>query len=309
MAKLLVTGVDTLIGANLALALSSNFECFALAEDPADCPAGCQLRPWNPAQPGALVSAAAEIEPDWIIYTGHASRSCWDPPASHELERDTPQTLARLAAECQSRRIALTYLSTDAVFVGPRLFHEEKCVPTAQTAQARHARDLEAALERTGALVVRTHAYGWSGGHRHPGYVERLVERLEHGAWGGEDGTCYATPILVTDLPPLLERAFELNLQGLYHITGAERTNAHRFAREVAAALAFEIARPAAGEIETPRSRAPMIETSLNTRQARRDLGFAMPLLREGLERLAQQQHNGWRDRLTGGARTTVKAA
>src|SRR5262249_37063394 len=124
------------------------------------------------------------------------------------------------------------------------------------------------------------------------------------------DGVRYATPILATDLAELLEKAFELNLHGLYHITGAERTNAHRFVNELAAALGLDGMRLTTAPPGAQAS-ADACETSLNTRQARRDLAHAMPLLREGLERFAAQAVNGYVDRLRAGTRSTtaVRAA
>ena len=44
-------------------------------------------------------------------------------------------------------------------------------------------------------------------------------------------------------------------------------------------------------------------ETSLNTRAAREALGVALPMLREGMNRLAEQAENGYRERIQSGTR------
>ena len=65
-------------------------------------------------------------------------------------------------------------------------------------------------------------------GHRsgvEPGLVERIAQSLMDAAAPPVDGWRYATPILAADLAEFLLRAAERNLTGLYHLSGAERTN------------------------------------------------------------------------------------
>jgi dTDP-4-dehydrorhamnose reductase len=155
---------------------------------------------------------------------------------------------------------------------------------------------VESALAACGTLVVRTHAYGWSAANE-GSFLDSMWRRLAAQEQPSCDGRHYVTPILASDLAPLLARAYELKLHGLYHITGAERTNRIRFANELAAAGGYE------GDYRSPMPQSemntgPALETSLNTRRARRDLELTMPLLREGLERLMAQRVSGYLDRL-----------
>jgi dTDP-4-dehydrorhamnose reductase len=315
MDKLLLVGADSMLGANLALALLDRFDCTGLSNKLSEV-AGCRRTVVGDALDSALVESLVAAEhPNWVIYVGSISRSSWDavadqrPASTAHTAQQLVQRLAEITADCGA---ALTVLSSDTVFTGPRLFHEEPSRPTADTPFAREVRAVENAVAPSKhALVVRTHAYGWSATNDAPCLVETLAEQLATGQPATIDGLRYATPILATDLADLLAIAYENELRGLYHITGAERTNLARFTSELSGALDLRLPAPAECENTAsamPNNR-PVTETSLNTRRARRDLGLPMPLLREGLERLAAQHDNGFLARLRGEPAPSSKRA
>jgi len=161
---------------------------------------------------------------------------------------------------------------------------------------------MERALESTGALVVRTHAYGWSPTPEGATFAQAALESLAAGIAPAVDGRRHATPILATDLAEFLLRAYELRLHGLYHLAGAERSSPWGFVTELAAVLGVPCPsvrrQPAAAAADGWHD-----ETSLDSKRARRALEMATPLLREGLYRFAQQSHSGWRDRWTASER------
>ena len=301
MDKLLLVGADSMLGANLALALEDRFDCTGLARKRPTV-AGCRQTIVGDGLDAKLVeSLVADEHPDWVIYIGPTSHSSWQAD-DDERPASAIHVAQRLAATTAVSGAAFTLVSSDAVFTGPRLFHEEPSRATADTPFAREVRAVEDALAGTRALVVRTHAYGWSATDDTPSLAETLAEQLAAGRPIASDGVRYATPILATDLAELLAVAYEKELRGLYHITGAERSNLARFVSELSGALDLRLTAPTESEYPAtamPLNR-PAVETSLNTRRARRDLGLPMPLLREGLERLAAQYENGFRARLRG---------
>ena len=312
MDKLLIVGADSMLGANLALAFEDRFDCTGLAKKLPEV-AGCRETHVGDLLDSAVVERLVAAEhPNWVIYLGPTSHCSWD-AATDERPASITHLIQRLAALTDECGAALTLLSSDAVFTGPRLFHEEPSRATAETPFAREVRAVENAVAGSPqALVVRTHAYGWRAHNDSSNLVDALVEQLVAGRLAAMDGVRYATPILATDLAELLAVAYEKELRGLYHITGAERTNLARFVGELSGALDLRLTSPAAESessfVELPLSR-PVSETSLNTRRARRDLGLPMPLLREGLERLAAQHDNGFRARLRGEPAPSSKRA
>lgn len=294
MNSLLITGVDGVVGANLALALADRFQVQGCCAGEAPELEGVAVQYGNPADAAHMASLVADLSPRWIIHCGGFSRASWElsqAPAAHEAG-----AVAALADAANQAGSSLTVISTDAVFAGPRLFHEEESSPKAMTPLAQSALAMEQAAVSRGALVVRTHAYGWSPLESSAGFAQQAWQSLAGAVPFAADGQRYATPILATDLAEVLLRSYELRLEGVYHIAGAERTSPFRFAAELALAFGLQSPRSRSGAVPM-RSPGSHEETSLNSRRIRRVLELPMPMLREGLQRFAAQEANGWRER------------
>jgi dTDP-4-dehydrorhamnose reductase len=300
--RLVVTGVDGIVGANLALWLADRFEVVGLFDaHPVSIPGVRTLR-WDPESPHAWRDGVLGERPHWIIHCGPPASGSWDVPEpcpDGQREARTCRLLADLARRQGSR---LTVISSDAVFAGPRLFHDERSTAASAEPFARAVRQAEETLQGTSSLLVRTHAYGWAPAGTRPGFAERAWQTLLEGRTPRFDPDRHATPILATTLAELVWLAYRRGLRGTYHVAGAERTSADRFAAELAAAFGLRCDDP----LSAPDRRsaadpfglvhaAHLHETSLHTGRARRDLGRAMPMLREGLERFAEQAATGYR--------------
>ena len=297
--RLLIIGAESIVGGNLAVALSGRFQVLALVDSPVVTLDGCRTERWNPADSQRLVARICRESPHWVIHCGPLGHGSWDVLAEHPDVSDEPRLWRRLADAADRLGHRLTIISTDAVFAGPRMFRDERTSPDASTAFAKAAQRAEKSVKSSPALVVRTHAYGWSSLDSQAGFAERAWQCLSEGADGRFDVDRHATPILATDLAELLVSAYTLRLEGLYHVTGAERSSEYRFARELAAAFGLRNSPASTDDKGSRRLTSDHLdETSLNTRKARRALESPMPMLREGLKRFAEQAQNGFRDRL-----------
>jgi dTDP-4-dehydrorhamnose reductase len=265
---------------------------------------GCTAATCRRYDAADLRRQVAAVSPHWIVHCGPLARGSWDLPAD-SLQAEGEEALSAALAEIADRvAAALTVISTDAVFAGPRMFHDEQSSAASPAPVAVAARRVEAILAgRPRVLVVRTHAYGWSPRTEEPAFAERLWQHLAEGTPCRLDPHSHATPILATDLAELLWLAYRRGIEGLCHVAGAERTSAYRFAVELAACFGLPIGPGVtADEKDGEESGGVLRETSLSTRRARRELERPMPTLREGLERFARQAKNGFRARLRGGA-------
>lgn len=299
MDKLLVTGVDGLVGANLASVLVDECEVIGVAGQTVG-PDGCRMLACDPYDPRDLEAIIAAESPRYILHCGPLSRPNWDlaDMTSPDAEREV-RLASGIVAAAQRVGARSAVILTDAVFAGPRLFHTEASVPHATTPLAEAARAVENALEDCNTLLVRTHAYGWSPAGASANYAQRMWQCLSQGDDCEVDAERHATPILASDLAGLVLLALRKKLTGLAHITGAERTTPFRFAAEMALACNFAGRNVRVAKDVVPR-RPHVDETSLNTYRARRELELPLPLLREGLARFADQAENGFRDRLAG---------
>lgn len=296
MERLLVTSLDTLVGSNLALAMADRCEVLGLYDRCELTTPSLRTACWHPDDTSTIGQHIDDWRPQWIVHTGPLSASSWQAPACAIAAEREPAVVARLVEAADRHGCRLTVISSDAVFAGPRMFHDESSPATSPAPAAAQGRAMERVLQRSNALVVRTHAYGFGVDPEESGFAEWAFEALSsHAAPIGHvaDGRRHATPILATDLAELLWPAYQAGLHGLYHVAGAERASPHRFIVEMAAALGFctpegltDDARPTPSWQE---------ETSLSSKRARRKLAAATPLLREGLNRFAEQAQNGWR--------------
>jgi dTDP-4-dehydrorhamnose reductase len=298
MEKLLVVGVDTTAGANVALASTNRYEVLGVSSNHRLAFDRLATEHVRPGDVDAVARLIDGFRPSWILHCGSLSASSWDIPAADPAWEREPQ-LVRMLLDCARTHDArLTVVLTDAVFTGPRMFHDDSS-PTCSTHPAAvHALAVEQLLADTMALVVRTHVYGWSPAGTEPGTAERIWQALSAGTPASLDGRRYATPILGSDLAELLHRAHQLNLQGLLHLTGAERTSPFRLASQLASAAGLPGPRSQVGLVESTEDQLDWLsETSLSSRRGRRTLESPMPMLREGLQRFADQAHSGWRER------------
>jgi len=297
--KVLVTGVDEFIGANIALALAGRCQVVGVSDRglaPEGCrPLECELDDFD-----VLSSRLEEERPRWLIHCGPLARPSWDwgdlpaPDAERELDQ-----VKHLLEATRRSGTNLAVVSTDALFAGPRMFHGEAARPSADGAVASAAWAVEQALAGTPALVVRTHAFGFGPAGAEINYAERLWTALSQGEPCDVDAERHATPILASDLGELIYRALQLELRGVIQIAGAERTSPFRFAAALAGACGFAGRQVRLPEGPPPR-RGNVDETSLNTQFVRRQLGAPLPLLRESLARFAEQAAGGYREKLHG---------
>jgi dTDP-4-dehydrorhamnose reductase len=304
--KLLIHGIDTLVGANFALALRDRYEIFGLAATDDWQLTGCQSVGCDLGSVQQVSHHVQAIAPQAIVSCGALARSSWDLSADDRIDAAREVELVRaLAQAAEQTRAHLTVLSTDAQFAGPRMFHSESSPATAAIPAASAARALAGALVGSENLVIRSHVYGWSPAGSQACFAQRVWEQLSTGGCSAVDARRYATPILASDLAELYDKALDARLTGVYHITGAERTNQYRFAAEVAVAFGFtgRQVNLVAPEVA---SRAYVDETSLNTRAIRRALETPLPMLREGLLRWATEALLGRREELDAGQRSSA---
>jgi dTDP-4-dehydrorhamnose reductase len=295
--KFLVVGVDTVAGANLAVTFAKQHHVSTWSSrDGHDLPNCHALDPAD--APRAIV---AKCRPDWVIYCGPAARSSWDPAAKAMITDDAVAAAhewALAAAESGSR---LCMISSDALFAGPWMFHDEESHALCGSYQSQVIRAAELQIQEhcPEALIIRTNVFGWSP-EQGAGWIETILAEIETKRIVQQDHIRHATPILATDLAEIIQRACQEKLSGMYHVGGAERVSPLKFAQRLADLfdLPWLAMRRETSLNETPQGFGEG-ECSLQTKKIRKDLCVAMPLLSEGLARLSEQASSGFRDQLS----------
>ena len=307
MDTILIVGVDTVVGANLAAVLSESAAVSGLTRSRGMASAarigGCEILSDGGDSERSIRHVLGRVQPQHVVFCGPGADSCWDQVPRVAFTGNAVTHMRAWARAAQETACGFTLISSDAVFTGPWMFHPETGPGLCGSPPAQILREAEAAVLEayTSALVVRTHVFGWTPESCGAGWIERELARLEQGAAGSHDPFRHATPMLATDFAEVLQQAWREGLGGLYHVAGAERTNPARFAQRLA--QEFALPAPAASRPETllecPRGFG-CGETSLRTSTIRRELGISLPSLSDGLRRLREQAENGYRDRLNG---------
>lgn len=307
MKTFLIVGVETVVGANLAASLCGQTRVVGVSAGSNISLPGCERTTFGRDSEEEIRNCLQQSRASHVIFCGTAARSTWEPAGKSFENSDA----VRWATAVGQEKRHFTMISSDAVFTGPWMFHDESSTATCPSAEATSIRqaesDVREACERS--LIVRTNAFGWSpSGSK--GWLESLLSGLENNQPLELDPICHATPILASDLADYLEPALDDELTGVFHVAGAERVSPHQFARQLASA--FEIGSPATRILRELAARPTGFgrgESSLQTRRFRSEYDCAMPLLSEGLARLVEQNRSGYRDRLCGQEARRDKAA
>lgn len=310
MDRVLVAGLDSIAGANLSATLKSGFDVTGICFEEEVSLQGTSSECCSADDHGTLSRIAREVRPQWMIYCGAAADSAWHESSSSCTET---QLLARariwstLAAQLQ---VPLTVLSSDGVLTGPRMFHEEtsECFCDSSRGTTLRKMEQECLAAHPQTLVARTHVFGWSPIDETHGFAGTLLNHLRTGTTLPLDYLRHGTPLLATDLAEILEQAYRQQLKGLYHISGSERVNPYRFGTMLADQFGLPchmVGSP------VPATARPNLfgggETSLNCRRIKSDLGMALPMMLESIQRFHAQSLSNFLDQFSGGQQRTPR--
>lgn len=295
MKTLLIYGVDTIVGANIAPGFCEQYHVIGVATE--GCPeiGSCQILSGEAAteSPEQLLS---DLKPDYVVDATCCGDSAWN-PAANLADKQQCQLAVQRACACKQLGISYTLISSDAIFSGPWMFHEEDSQVQPQTEIGMRIHQLETDIRRVypSALIARTHPFGWNILDEESGWIENLLMDLHspENASGEIEKPGYATPIIVSELGFILARAFEENLTGTFHICGAERVNRQQFACRLAELSHINWMGSLLNNLHyshAERSQFGCGEMSLQTRNIRKALCVAMPTLSESIAHLLDQQ-------------------
>lgn len=307
MKTFLIVGVETVVGANLAASWSEQGRVIGVSASSGISLSGCERASLEQRSAESIRQCLQQTRASHVLFCGAAARSTWE-PAGPSFANSDAEPWAAAAAEAE---LHFTMISSDAIFTGPWMFHDENCATLCPSIEATEIRSIETRVREVCAksLIVRTNAFGWSPSGKN-GWLESVLSALENNRALELDPICHATPILASDLADYLAPALEDELTGVFHIAGAERVSPYQFAKQLASA--FELGTPASRTIRELSARPTGFgrgEASLQTRRFRTEYDCSMPMLSEGLSRLVEQHRSGSQDRLSGQTARQGKAA
>ncbi len=300
MDTILVVGVDTLVGANLALECAAQGRVVGIDHSGSISLSDCEILGASSLGNHCPDDVIRDCDATHVVLCGPAAESSWDPATSKKLVARMVDQARDWALAANLHDSQFTYISSDAAFTGPWMLHDEECPGHCQSPQAALVCDAEAVVRQacSDALIVRTNAFGWSPLGEN-GWIERQLTSIARDRVVSLDSIRHGTPILATDLAKIIIRAWEDDLSGTFHIAGAERVNPAKFFQRLADR--FELPWLSIRDSLVLEGRPQGFgegECSLQTKKIRKALCLAMPIISESLDGLLQQYENGHCERL-----------
>ncbi|MEQ9410354.1 MAG: sugar nucleotide-binding protein [Fuerstiella sp.] len=275
MERTLIIGIDTVAGRSVAQQLTGRAEVSGLwfnSPVPVD---GCNSSRIESETLGDRIRAA-----DAVVFCGGASYSSWDSGFGEFAAEE--QWLQACLAAAQGTETRFVFISSDAVFGGPWVFHDDHGDSFADTDIAAQLLQFEAIVEQlNNSLIVRTNIAGVDS--QGQGFVNRIAARLRSGESEHVDARVFATPLAASDFSELLIECLVTDLTGVINIAGAERTTAFHFAIRMAAGLGYGVE-----HLIPTTSNGKPCEQSLRCERLRKELKRSAPNLKETIERVVQ---------------------
>ncbi len=280
MAKTLLVGSDTEIGRHLARRETSppRTIAFSLTEIVSRLP-----------QSDALCELIAAERIERIVYCGEASFSCW---SGHSSACGDLLPLRMCVSAARRAEIPMTFISSDAIFTGPWMFHAEDDRHECDSPRAVSIRAQEdwVLSSHPGAIIVRAHLLGWSPG----GWLQAVRDASFDGPPLSLECVPHATPLYCGLFGELLDTLHASGLTGTIHLGGAERVSPYRFGSALANRLGAAPPRSLSSVSLTERPTGfGRGETSLQSALVRRLAGIRPPTLEESLEAIAHDVEAG----------------
>lgn len=296
MSHVLIIGIEGAVGAGLASVLQQNFSVSGISNRAGINLAGCRAIHSVAHDDATIQQHLLNEQPEWIIFCGAASRSSWDSHTVHQSAINDSNAIAWCRAAADSE-IDFCMISSDAVFTGPWMLHNEDDEHFCSTPQAERLRQIESAVLdwNHDALIVRTNAFGWGPDSDSPEFAEALFDSLDGGLPIKIDFLRHSSPILTTDLGRMLLKAHAEQLRGVLHIASSERISPFQFAERLADAASLAPPEfPDQTILESPVTGFGKGETTLDCSLAAELLSVRMPLVDDGIGQFIRQAEDGF---------------
>lgn len=215
---------------------------------------------------------------DTVYFCGGASRSSWDAGFGNFTAEE--QWLAACVDRSAEAGAGLIYVSSDAAFNGPWVFHDDDaaCDLSCELGAKLHEME-ELVASHPDHLIIRTNVVGMTIGRGH--FVDDVLSGLQNGQVRRIPADTFSTPISEEGFALAAAECGMAETAGVINVGGAERTTPFRFASLLARQLGHDT------DLLAPAiANGPTSERSLRCSRLRCELNIAAPLLSETIEQV-----------------------
>lgn len=268
MGRIIIAGVETVAGQAIARRVSRSHTVEAFS-----CTAAVTSGLYA-SEPFAASRLSDIRSIDVVCFCGGGSRSSWD--ADFGLFDAEHTALAACVELANTASARLVYVSSDAVFDGPWIFHDDDCRSYSASQTSEQLREWEdLASTATQHLILRTNVLGSAAGN----WLSSLVEKLKSGQPASLNARQWSTPLAEAAFAEAVQLAIDARLTGCVNLGGAERTTAFRFAAQLATAMGLST------EL-SPVTTSAVQECGLRSHRIRTATNWTAPVLAETFDQL-----------------------
>lgn len=286
--NLFVTGVSGLLGLNMALQLSRQYQVsgsyysnpVALSHVKA---VKLDLMSYN-----QLAQTLEDLQPEVVIHTAGLTNveACESSPdLAHQLNVVAAANTAKAAKSVGAR---LIHVSSDHLFDGnsPWRSEEDTPCPLNVYAATKLLAEREVLQICPHALVIRTNFFGWGNGVR-TSFSDWLFGALTREEPLKMFSDVWFNPMLIDDLIAFTMKLYEKGSTGIFHLAGGERLSKYAFALKLAEVFQFSWADISPISVaDFPFKATRPRDMSLSSQKAESILGISMPPIQESLRQL-----------------------
>ncbi|OGS19488.1 MAG: dTDP-4-dehydrorhamnose reductase [Elusimicrobia bacterium RIFOXYA2_FULL_50_26] len=217
--KVLITGINGLLGSELAPLLADNHEVIGVCRNPAM--AACETQSLDITDQIAVYHAVTRINPDIIIHSAALANvdECENNP-DNAFKTNCYGT-RNLALACQRFDAALLYVSTDYVFSGkqhpPSGYTEfDATGPLSVYGTSKLAGEWMARHLLNKFYIVRT---AWLFGKARPNFIKSVDDSLSAGKEINACTDMTGSPTCTRDAAEAISTLIDTGAYGIYHVT------------------------------------------------------------------------------------------
>ncbi|MCR9202875.1 MAG: sugar nucleotide-binding protein [Planctomycetaceae bacterium] len=268
MGRIIIAGVETVAGQAIARRVSRSHTVEAFSCTAAVTPGLYASEPFAASRLSDLRSV------DVVCFCGGASHSSWD--ADFGLFDAEQAALPECVQIANAAAARLVYVSSDAVFDGPWIFHDDECRSYSASQTGEQLREWEdLAGTATQHLILRTNVLGTVAGS----WLSSVMEKLKSGQPTALNARQWSTPLAEAGFADAVQLAIDAGLTGCVNVGGAERTTAFRFGAQLATAMGLS------AEL-SPVTTSAVQECGLRSHRIRSATDWTSPVLQETFDQL-----------------------
>lgn len=264
---------------------------------------GIQTRKINILDRDSLESCFQEFRPDVLIHCAALANVDLCENNKREAEQINMGGTQNVVASLEGLPTQLIYISTDSVFDGEKgnYTEEDPIHPINHYGWTKYQGE-QAALQREGALVLRTTIFGWNIQDKES-LSEWILNRLKLGERLRGFQDVIFSGVYTFTLASLMEQAWQKKLRGIFHCASSTSLSKYEFAVQLARRFHCDesLIEPISVESLTLPARRPK-NLSLSTVKLAQSLGQELPSLSDSVHAFFHDFERGLPQKIRGGS-------